>query len=213
MAKYNQILASFLNSKKIITLMKAEHKIYKTFLELKNNIYFSQIKEHTKLSNSSLQNTIKKLLENNILSQIKNKSNVFYRIKDNKTFELKFAELAIEKFNNLNVNIKIPLLNFIKDIPKDTYCVVLFGSSSRKEEKKNSDIDILVVSTEKINPKHKKNAELTSTKEISVFNCTINQFIENKDPVIIQARKTGFPIYKEQNFYEEIVNEYREVIQ
>ncbi|MBN2880837.1 nucleotidyltransferase domain-containing protein [Candidatus Woesearchaeota archaeon] len=193
--------------------MKAEHKIYKTFLELKNNIYFSQIKEHTKLSNSSLQNTIKKLLENNILSQIKNKSNVFYRIKDNKTFELKFAELAIEKFNNLNVNIKIPLLNFIKDIPKDTYCVVLFGSSSRKEEKKNSDIDILVVSTEKINPKHKKNAELTSTKEISVFNCTINQFIENKDPVIIQARKTGFPIYKEQNFYEEIVNEYREVIQ
>ena len=34
------------------------------------------------------------------------------------------------------------------------------------------------------------------------------KFKENKDDVIIQARKTGFPIYKEQNFYEAILDGY-----
>jgi hypothetical protein len=56
---------------------------------------------------------------------------------------------------------------------------------------------------------NKKEAELTSKHELSLFNATITEFLENKDDIIIQARKTGFPIYKEQNFYEAIMNEYK----
>tara|TARA_Y100000031_G_C8237191_1_gene393859 strand:- start:1082 stop:1219 length:138 start_codon:yes stop_codon:yes gene_type:complete len=42
---------------------------------------------------------------------------------------------------------------------------------------------------------------------ISLFQASISQFIENKDDTVIQARKTGFPAYKEQNFYEVILDE------
>jgi predicted nucleotidyltransferase len=97
----------------------------------------------------------------------------------------------------------------LKNISPEIYTIVLFGSASRKEENKESDIDLLIVSDKKLNlEKNKEQAELTSKHPLSIFQTTIKQFIENKDDIIIQARKTGFPIYKEQNFYEVILNEY-----
>ncbi len=190
--------------------MKAEGKIYEAFLESKQDkLYFNQLKEFTGLSNSSLQNVLDKLMKKGILNLEKTKSNTFYRIKNRKIFSLKFSEIAVGRFDNLNVGVKVPLRNFLKNIPKEIYTIVLFGSSSKKEEKDDSDIDILIVSDKKIDlRKNKKEAEITSKYPISIFQSTIDQFIENKDDVIIQARKTGFPIFKEQNFYEVVLDEY-----
>ncbi len=191
--------------------MKPEDKVYKAYFESKKNIlYFNEIKELSKLSDSSLANTLSKFVKSGILLQEKTKSNTFYKIQDKKLFALKFSEIAIQKFRILNVNVKIPLKNFLKNLPNEIYTVVLFGSVSKKEEQKESDIDLLIVSTKKIDlSKNKKEAEITSKYPISLFNATIKQFIQNKDNIIIQARKTGFSIFKEQNFYEEILNEYR----
>lgn len=85
----------------------------------------------------------------------------------------------------------------------------MFGSASRGEETKDSDIDILIVSNKKREYSiNKKEAEITSKYPLSLFISTINQFKENQDHVVIQARKTGFPIYKEQNFYEAVLDGY-----
>lgn len=190
--------------------MKAENKIFNTFFELKKpKLYYNQIKEYSKLSHSSLQNALYKLLENKIISEEKTKSNKFYIIKNKKLFILRFSECALQKFNNLNLGVKNPLNIFLKNISQEIFSIILFGSASRKEEQKGSDIDLLIISNKKLNlENHKKEAEITSKYPISMFQCTIKQFIENKDPIIIQSRKTGFPIYKEQNFYEVILNEY-----
>jgi len=68
---------------------------------------------------------------------------------------------------------------------------------------------LLIISNKKIDlAENKKEAEITSKYPISMFQATINQFIENKDDIIIQARKNSFPIYKEQNFYEVLLDEY-----
>ena len=185
--------------------MKPEDKIYKAYFESKKNtIYFNEIKELSKLSDSSLTNTLRKLVKNNILTQEKTKSNTFYKVNNKKIFAIKFSEIAMQKFNGLNFGVKTPLRNFLKNIPKEIYTLVLFGSASKKEEQKGSDIDLLVISNKKLNLiKNKKEAEITSKHSISIFQTTIKQFTKNKDDVIIQARKTGFPIYKEQNFYED----------
>lgn len=190
--------------------MKPEDKVFVTYFESKKkSLYFNEIKELSKLSDSSLANTLNNLVRNNSLFKEKTKSNTFYKIKDKKLFALKFSEIAIQKFNSLNLNVKNPLRNFLKNIPKKIYTIVLFGSTSRKEEHNGSDIDLLIVTEKKLNLcENKKNAEITSKYTISLFPATISQFIENKDDIIIQARKTGFPIYKEQNFYEEILDEY-----
>lgn len=190
--------------------METKDKVYQAFYESqKDTLYFNQLKELTKLSNSSLQNILRKMTKQKILEIEKTKSNTFYKIKNKKIFSLKFCEIAIEKFNSLNVNVKNPLINFIKNLPLDIYTIILFGSASRKKEKEESDIDLLIVSNKKIDlSKNKKQAELTSLYPVSLFQTTPEDFIKNKDPVIIQARKTGFPIYREQNFFEVILNEY-----
>lgn len=190
--------------------MKPEEKVYKAYFESKkNSLYFNEIKELSKLSDSSLANTLNKLLKNNILTQEKTKSNTFYKIKDKKLFALKFSEIAIQKFQDLNRGVRIPLNNLLKDMPKIIFTIIIFGSASRKEERKDSDIDIIVVSEKPINlDSNKKNAEVISNHHLSIFQCKINDLIENKDHVIIQARKTGFPIHKEQNFYEVILDGY-----
>lgn len=190
--------------------MKPEDKIYRAYFESKkSSIYFNEIKELSKLSDSSLTNTLNRLIKNNTLTQEKTKSNTFYAIKDKKLFALKFSEIAMQMFNTLNTGVKSPLRNFLKNIPQEIYTIILFGSASRKEEQKESDIDILIITNKKVDlTKNKKEAEITSKHPISLFQATIQQFINNKDDIIIQARKTGFPICKEQNFYEAILDEY-----
>ena len=149
--------------------MKPDEKIFKAYYSSKKkSLYFNEIKEITGLSDSSLSNTLKTLTENNILEKITTKSNTYYEMKNIKLFQLKFAEIALEQFNNLNHNIKIPLTHFLKDIPKEVYTLILFGSASRKKERKFSDIDIMIVSITKTNmEKQKKNAEITSKHNIS----------------------------------------------
>jgi len=190
--------------------MKAEEKIFMTFFELKQSkLYYNQIKEHANLSHSSLQNALEKIKRANILKEQKTKSNTFYKINDKKVFALKFSEIAIQNFNSLNPNVKVPLRNFLKNLSEDIYTIILFGSASRKEEAKDSDIDLLIISNKKIDLTiNKKEAEITSKHPLSIFQATIKQFKENNDDIIIQAQKTGFPIYKEQNFYEVILDEY-----
>ncbi len=190
--------------------MKAEEKVFKAFFEMKEpRLYYNQIKEYTKLSHSSLQNALEKLKGAKIITEEKTKSNTFYKINDKKIMALKFSELAIQKFEGLNRGVRIPLNNFLKEIPKSIYTIIIFGSASIKEEQKRSDIDILIVSNESLDFKdNKKNAETISNYPLSIFQCNINELLINKDHVIIQARKTGFPIYKEQNFYEVILDGY-----
>lgn len=190
--------------------MKPEEKIYKAYFESKKpSLYFNELKELSKLSDSSLSNTLNKLVASSILTQEKTKSNTFYKMKDKKLFALKFSEIAMQKFNNLNLNIKIPLKNFLKNISKDIYTIILFGSTSRKDESKDSDIDLLIISNKQANLINNKiEAEISSKYPISLFQSKLQNFIENKDDIIIQARKTGFPIYKEQNFYEVILDGY-----
>ena len=190
--------------------MKAEDKIYRAYFELKcSKLYYNQIKEHTVLSHSSLQNVLENLKKSGTVSEEKTKSNTFYKIKNKKLLALKFSEIAVQKFNSLNTNIKVPLRNFLKNIPEGICTIILFGSSSRREEIKESDIDLLIISNKKADlTKNKKEAEVTSKHPLSLFNATITQFKENKDDIIIQARKTGFPIYSEQNFYEVILDGY-----
>lgn len=204
MVKYYQKMVTYINMFLFHNRMNAEEKIFAAFYGLKKQkVYYNQIKEYSNLSHSSLQNALKKLLERKILFEEKTKSNVFYSIRNKKLVSLKFSEIALQKFSELNIGVRIPLQNFLSDLPQDIFSVILFGSASRKEEQKGSDIDLLIVTNEKHDFKQQKDdAELISKYPLSLFECSIQEFIESKDPVILQARKTGFPIFKEQNFFE-----------
>ena len=190
--------------------MDAKTKVAQAFLELKTTkLYFSQLTQITKLSNSSLQNTLEKLEQQHSISISKTTAHTFYNIKNTKLFSLEFAKSALDKFNNLNRDVRIPLGNFLKETNKNNHTIVLFGSASRNEETEKSDIDLLIVSDNKKDYKQiKKSIDAISHYPLSLFTCTYNEFVANKDHIIVQAKQTGFPVQGEQTFYEVLLNEF-----
>jgi len=191
--------------------MRPENKIYLAYFKSKKNeLYFNQIKELTNLSDSSLARSLKKLVKEETVSKNITKSNTFYKMKNKKLFALKFSEIALKKFNELNKGVKIPLIEFLNSFEKNIFTIVLFGSASKKNETKKSDIDLLIVGGKNSRnlDEAKKKAELISNYPLNIFNCKNKEFIESKDHLIQQAKTTGFPIKGEQNFYEVILDEY-----
>jgi len=190
--------------------MKAEEKIFKAYMTSKESrLYFNQIKEYTKLSNSSLQNSLDKLIKNKTITVEKTKSNTYYKINDKKVFAIEFSKIAFENFKNLNKGVRIPLEELLSNLETEVFTIILFGSSSKKQETKDSDIDLMIVSDKNIKELDdiKKKAELISNHPLNIFSCNVKELKKSKDHLIVQAKTTGFPIKGEQNFYEVLLNE------
>ncbi len=196
--------------------MEAKEKVYKAFYESgKEWLYFSELKDITNLSNSSLQNVLSKLLKLKQIGQDKKTSNIYYKLSDLKKPQI-FFSLDSDRLKSLNLGVRVPLNNFLKDLPDEIAFVILFGSSSRKQEKEGSDIDLLVVIynfldlklqslyekeiKQKINALRKRiNSE--SNYPLSVTYITLDKFKTSKDHLILQAKNYGFPIKGGLNYY------------
>ena len=198
--------------------MEAKDKVYQVFYEAKNRwLYFSEIREKTKLSNSSLQNVLKKLEEEKILEIDKQSSNIFFRINEDEK-PLIFSRFDKLKFNNLNPEIRIPLENWLKELPAEINSVILFGSASRKQEKEGSDIDILAILHNFTNDELRKLYEKEIKQKINNLTKKINSesnyplkvifsdtdsLKTSKDYLIKQAIETGFPIFGNLEYHTE----------
>lgn len=198
--------------------MRAQEKIYKAFYESrKDKLYFNELKDLTKLSHSSLQNTLKMLMTNKILEKQETKANTFFIIKDEKLFAVEYAKIAISKFEMLHRNVRLPLKDFIKKIPEGILSILIFGSAARSSETEKSDIDLLVIlhqfeneNTQQEYGKEiikqiediKKDIQTQSIHPISIAFTTSKEFNEGKDHLVNQAKETGFPIMNEQKYFE-----------
>jgi predicted nucleotidyltransferase len=197
--------------------MDAEGKVFMAFYNAnKRRLYFNEIKEFTHLSNSSLQNVLQKLMEKHMLEKEETKANVFYSLSNNRMFALEFAKIDITRFEELHRNVRIPLTDFLLKIPKEIVTVILFGSCARKEEKTESDIDLLVVmhsfhaSLQKQYEKDitnqfeaaKKEIQTRSLHSINLSFTTIESVKAGTDHLVSQAKETGFPICNQQLYYE-----------
>ena len=194
--------------------MRPEEKIIQSFFDAKKNtLYFNELVASTNLSHSSLQNNLKKLINKNILRTEKSKAHRFYIINDLKFTALEFSQKAHHKFEQLHISVRIPLKKKKKRIQRHHHCVILFGSASRGMQKNGSDIDLLIVTGhKKESDLIKKDIDAISKYPLSIFECSVQEFIKNEDHIIIQARQTGFPIFGEQFFYEVQLDEHQRTL-
>jgi predicted nucleotidyltransferase len=193
-------------------------RVYLTFYNSKKKtMYFNEIREKAKMSISSLQNVLLKMDKSKEITKNKEKSNTFYSLKSKERQYLNFTKFDIQKSNSLNINIQIPIKEFLDKINNISF-VLLFGSASRGEEKKESDMDLLIVMNhfedkqlnqlyqkeikEKIEQiKRKVNAK--SLHPISIVLIDEKEFKERKDYLLEEAKKTGFCIYNHEIYYQE----------
>ncbi|AEK19647.1 hypothetical protein GYY_03850 [Methanococcus maripaludis X1] len=202
--------------------MNALDKLYRAYYtKSENKLYFSELKELTGLSNSSLQNALKKLESEKQILKLKEKSNAYYILKNTKKTVFKFSEIDDERFWKLHRNVRAPILDFLENLPKEIDFMILFGSASRKKETEGSDIDLMVVIhsfedpdlqkryREEINQKleyAKAKAECRSIYPLSIVAVEIDYFLNSNDNMVEQAKLTGFPVFGHQNYHEVILN-------
>lgn len=192
----------------------SRNKIYKAFFKEKK-IYYNQLKKITNLSYSSLQNSIKKLIKNKEITIEKINNHTYYQL-TNKYKAIEFTKISLDLLNDLNTNVKIPVKEFLEIIPDGIFTIILFGSCAKKQEKKDSDIDLLIVFEEiepqdfrKMFEKTLKEKIISKSKEIitkfpfSFVFTSKKDFFEQKDYLIKEAKEKGFPIYNQQRYYNE----------
>ncbi|MBD3203654.1 nucleotidyltransferase domain-containing protein [Candidatus Woesearchaeota archaeon] len=198
--------------------MKPEDKVYRAFYKTKEKkLYFNQIKELTGLSDSSLSNTLKKLKNKKEAKKYVTKAHTFYELIDKELKILNFMRFDLDKFNNLNREIRIPLQEFLKKIPFQIAFVILFGSSAKKQEQKNSDIDLLITlfyfNKEKLYKLYfeemkiffsgiKKEIDALSIHPLSLAFVDLKTYRTSKDYLILEAKNKGFPIFGHVNYYK-----------
>ena len=161
-----------------------------------------EIKEKTKLNNMPLDESISKLI---LLQIIKKEKNLYsLNLEHEPTKEL--IELIKSEYSRYNVSyeIFIILLETIDKISKykQIQNIILFGSYAKLIHTDRSDIDIAIISSDKINDKVKKriiNAiEQISKKEnkkIDIKFFTNKEIKENQsDPLIKDILRNGKPL-------------------
>ncbi len=208
----------------MVTMMKKTpvERIYKAFYESrKKMLYFNQIKDISGLSDSSLWLALKKLKKERQIDVTKEKANTFYKLKNKNKTKIYFTSLDYEQLETLNTDIKIPLKKFLREKPEETAFIILFGSASRKQETKGSDIDLLIVlhsfenaDTQKVYKKEVKGKleklrqkiNASSIYPLSIFYTGTKDFVTSKDRVVQEAKATGFCIDGNMLYYDTVAD-------
>ncbi len=200
-----------------------EEKIYFAFYETKKKmLYYNQLKEYTRLSDSSLQNALKKLMEKKETEAIREKANTYYRLKDRNKIKVRFTQFDYGRLESLNPDVKVPLKRFLAQMPDKISFVILFGSGARKQEKRGSDIDLLVVlhsfESEKLQKAYeremkttfnllKEKISATSIYPLSIFYTDVNSYTTADDRVVNEAKNTGLCISGNLEYYGVMLDE------
>ena len=172
------------------------------------------IKEHY----SFVHKTINKLNKENIIIKTKaGKAHLCSLNTDNEKAIILIQLSEIEKKNELynkNGKLKLMLEDFIKSIKTqpNLLSIILFGSYSKGNTTKESDIDILILSKKNINiEKITKEIYAKYGKEINPIIMTPNDFKKQKDkPIIKEIINNHHILYGIENFTKEVHKKWKQ---
>ena len=194
--------------------MRPEQKVLKAYHDEKaTTMYFNQLKRATGLSDSSLATTLKRLTIQGTLDKHEQAAITTYTLTTTPSY---FQELDKERFQRLPREIRHPLEAFLEQAPKELHTIILFGSASRHEHTKKSDIDLLAIThrypdeeLQKAYEKHihrrlelaKRHADAQSNHPLNLFTTTDHD-LKEPDALTRQALTTGFPVAGHQRYHE-----------
>jgi predicted nucleotidyltransferase len=142
-----------------------EEKIQELFFNYPTKEWhFEEIIKNVKIARSKADNWLKKFIKLNLIKRHKTKGKMPYYISNHQAPEYKNKK----KIYALNKLYNSGLLNYLDSI-KNTKTIILFGSFTRSDWYKNSDIDIFIYGdTKELNI---TKYELKLKREIQTFTC------------------------------------------
>lgn len=177
------------------------------YKEKNSSIHLREICRRTNLHEVSTSRFLKKLEEEKIISHT-SEGNLkkYYFVKNNKSFfifecfdMLKFDELPDLRRNAINL--------FIQTLKEKPIFAILFGSTAKNNFQESSDIDLLIVSNNKISVSNaKKEVHALTNITINTIQISFPDFFRElrlkEDKVVQSALTSGYPIYNNVAFYE-----------
>lgn len=197
---------------KMLNIIKKGYKDILSLLKEEKELHLRDIAKKTKLNENSTYRFLNKLEKENILKSKKLGNLKFFSYKNNKqSYQIK-SFFDIEKYEKLPHIRKTAINYYLNSLPKKPIYVLLFGSTAKNTYRTDSDIDILLITNEKIDTSNsEKIADSQSAIKISTFQITYKNFIQElklkNDFVIQSAIETGYPIINHVDYYEVLDNE------
>ena len=188
-------------------------KIFECFYANQNkSIHLRELSRQINLKEGPLSRHLNTLLKDKILIFEKEGNLKKFKISKEKLPQI-FSLFDLKKLNSLPPLRKNAIKTYIQNLPQMPVFVILFGSTAKETFTQKSDIDILLVTNTKINPKNSEEEVCALTSmNISTFQITYKEFIEElkmkRDHVIQSAIFSGYPVYN-QNYYYEVLNNER----
>ena len=188
-------------------------KILSVFYRNNNKkIHLRQLSRETKMYGQSITRYLKELEKNNILHSEREANLKQYKLRNNKSVYSILTMFDIERFEKLPDIRKNAIDNYIRKLDETPIFIVIFGSTAKETYTQNADIDLLLITNNKVNAKEaEKEADAINAVKISTFQITYKDFIKElklkEDNVIQSALSTGYPILNNIYYYEVLQNE------
>ena len=199
---------------KMITLIKPGYKkiMHLFYNDKTKSLHLREISRQTGIHPPSTTRFLEELKKRQILKSKKLANlKLFSLNKNKKTFYL-LQIFDLEKLEKLP-NIRIKAINlFLTELTTKPIFAILFGSTAKNTFKKESDIDILLVTNQKIKTKKAKNeVDAQTAIDINCFQLNFKDFMLDlklkQDRVLQSAIETGFPLINHIQYYETIFKE------
>lgn len=195
------------------TIKPAIERILRLFYENKSQkFHLREIARRTGLYGQSITRYLEELEKDKILISNKEGNLRNYVLgKSKKVFAL-LAFFDIERFEKLPSIRKSAIRFYLNNLKEKPVLVILFGSTAKETFKESSDIDLLIITNQKISAKEaEKEAYAVTSIKISTFQMTYPHFQKElklkEDAVVQSALFSGYPIYNPITYYEEVNHE------
>ena len=123
-----------------------------------------------------------------------------------------FEVFYLERFETLPGIRRNAIKTYLENLPEKPVFVILFGSTAKGTYKEDSDIDLLLVTNNRISAeKAEKETNALTAMKTSTFQITYKDFLIDQkmkeDKVVQSAINSGYPLINHIQYYEVLYNE------
>jgi len=194
---------------KMITILKPGYsRIMRLFYQEKGaKLHLREIARRAGMHVPSASRFLNSLEQDRILRSEKEANLKRFSVRRTPGTHFIFEAFDLERFTRLPSIRRKAIKSYMDRLPETPVFAILFGSTAKDTFKDNSDIDILLVTNNKIPTKEaEKEADALAGISISTFQITYKAFITElkmkEDKVAQSAITTGYPLMNHIEYYE-----------
>ena len=193
-------------------LNKTEKKIMELFYKRREQIHLREIAKEAGMNENSAYRTINHLTEEGILKSVRKGNMRVLSIRKGKKTSWILSLFDIERYERLPHIRRTAIETFLSSLSEPPIFAVLFGSTADYTFRPDSDIDILIITNNRIKTKDaEERGEAQSSIKINSFQLIYedfkNELRKKQEPVIQSALKKGFPLINHIGYHEVINND------